>query len=140
MSRFERWSLWSSTLAVSLTGLGFTWAKYFAEADDPWAVVNHPLEPWMLKLHVISAPLFVFAVGLVTMRHIVPHLLNATPAGRRTGLVMVWTIVPMVVTGYLVQVVTVPAWLLPLAIGHIAAGILFLGGFLLHRVRKKTSD
>lgn len=136
MTRFERGSLWASTLAVSLTGLGFTWAKYFASTDDPWAVVNHPLEPWLLKLHVISAPLFVFAVGLITTRHILSHLRSGTPAGRRTGLVMVWTIVPMVVTGYLLQVVSVPGWLLPLAIGHIAAGILFLAGFLLHRVRR----
>jgi hypothetical protein len=139
MTRFERASLWASTLAVSLTGLGFTWAKYFASNDDPWAVVNHPLEPWLLKLHVISAPLFVFAVGLVTTRHIVAHLRSGTPAGRRTGLVMVGTIVPMVATGYLLQVVTLPGWLLPLAVGHIAAGILFLGGFLLHRVRKQAS-
>lgn len=136
MTRFERWSLWASTLAVSLTGVGFTWTKYFAATDDPWAVVNHPLEPWLLKLHVISAPLFVFAVGLVTMRHILPHLRSGTPAGRRTGLVMVWTIAPMVATGYLLQVIAVPGWLLPLAIAHIAAGILFLGGFLFHRVRR----
>ena len=137
MTRFERWSLWVSTLAVSLTGLGFTWAKYFAESDDPWAVVNHPLEPWLLKLHVITAPLFVFAVGLVTMRHILPHLMSGTPQGRRTGLVMVFTILPMVATGYLLQVISVPAWLLPVAIGHIVVGILFLGGFLLHRVWKQ---
>ena len=136
MTRFERWSLWATTLAVSMTGLGFTWAKYFAESDDPWAVVNHPLEPWLLKLHVISAPLFVFAVGLVTMRHILPHLMSGTPEGRRTGLVMVWTSVPMVATGYLLQVIAVPDWLLPLAIGHIVVGILFLFGFLLHRVRR----
>ena len=139
MSRFEKWSLWASTLAVSLTGFGFTWTRYFAATDDPWAVVNHPLEPWLLKLHVISAPLFVFAVGLVTTRHILPHLRSGTPAGRRTGLVMVWTIVPMVATGYLLQVLTVPDWLLPLAVGHIVVGVVFLVGFLLHRVRKKAA-
>ena len=140
MTRFERGSLWVSTVAVSVTGLGFTWAKYFAVNDDPWAVVNHPLEPWLLKLHVISAPLFVFAVGLVTMRHILPHLMSGTPEGRRTGLVMVWTAVPMVATGYLLQVIAVPDWLLPLAIAHIVVGMIFLGGFLLHRVRRATRD
>jgi hypothetical protein len=51
---------------------------------------------------------------------------------------MVWTTVPMVATGYLLQVIAVPAWLLPLAIAHIVMGTLFLGGFLLHRVRKQA--
>ena len=140
MTRFERWSLWVSTLLVSLTGLGFTWAKYFAASDDPWTVVNHPLEPWLLKLHLVSAPMFVFAVGLVTTRHILPHLLSGTPEGRRTGLVMVWTIIPMVVSGYLVQVVSLPGWMLPLAIGHIVVGIVFLVGFLVHCTRKRARD
>ena len=96
MTRFERWSLWVSTIAVSLTGLGFTWAKYLADSEDPWAVVNHPLEPWFLKLHVLAAPLFLFAVGLVTTRHIVPHLRGRRPDGRRTGLARAYlTIAPL---------------------------------------------
>jgi hypothetical protein len=136
MTGFERRSLWISTLAVVITGLGFTWAKYFAASDDPWSVVNHPLEPWFLKAHVLVAPLFLFAVGLVTTRHIVPHLRNGVTASRRTGLIMVWTILPMVATGYLLQVISVPEWLRPLAIAHIATGLIFLAGFLLHRVRK----
>jgi hypothetical protein len=138
VTRFERWSLWVSTIAVSLTGLGFTWAKYIADSEDPWAVVNHPLEPWFLKLHVLAAPLFLFAVGLVTTRHIVPHLRDRQPDGRRTGLVMVWTILPMVVTGYLLQVLTSPGLLEPMAVAHIAAGCLFLLGFVFHRARNQT--
>jgi hypothetical protein len=140
MTPFERRSLWASTLLVGLTGLGFTWAKYLASSDEAWSVVNHPLEPWFLKAHVLTAPLFLFAVGLVTTRHILPHLRNGITTSRRTGLIMVWTILPMVVSGYLLQVINVAEWLSPVAYAHIMTGLVFLVGFLLHRVRKKNEQ
>ena len=100
-----------------------------------------PLEgPKGRAVAILAGALVVFAVGLVTTRHILPHLLSGTAEGRRTGLVLVWTIIPMVVSGYLVQVVSLPGWMLPLAIGHIVVGIVFLGGFLLHRTRKRARD
>ncbi|MBT8461652.1 MAG: hypothetical protein KJO44_03945 [Gemmatimonadetes bacterium] len=138
MTRFERWTVWSSAIATGLTGLGFMWAKYFVPPPDQWSVVNHPLEPWFLKLHIVVAPVFVFAVGLVATRHIIPHLKKREPSGRRSGLIMVWMLLPMALTGYLVQVVSSPRWLVPLAIVHIVTGCAFLVGIAGHRVRSNT--
>ena len=108
MSRLERWTVWLSAVATGLTGLGFLWAKYLVAPTEPWAVVNHPLEPWFLKAHIVVAPVFVFAVGLILTRHILPHIRNSVQRGRRSGLVMVWMLVPMAASGYLIQVVTAP--------------------------------
>ena len=134
MSRFERWTVWVSAVATGMTGLGFMWAKYMTTPSEPWAVVNHPLEPWFLKAHIIFAPVFVFAVGLIVMRHIVPHIRKRVDRGRYSGLAMVWMLVPMTVSGYLIQVVTVPVLVTMLVTVHIVTGLVFLLGLAGHGV------
>ncbi len=132
MSNFERWMVWASASATALTGLAFFWTKYLIEPAEPWAVVNHPLEVWFLKTHIVFAPVFVFAVGLIVTRHIVPHIKQNVRQGRRSGLVMVWTAIPMAVSGYLLQVVTATGWVTGFVILHLATGFLFLFGLAGH--------
>ncbi len=135
MTRFERWSVWSSAIATGLTGLGFFWAKYLVASSEPWAVVNHPLEPWFLKIHIVVAPLFVFAVGLITTRHILVHIRARIRKGRSSGLAMMWLIIPMVGSSYLIQVVSATGWLTWIALVHIVTGTVFLLAIVAHRVR-----
>jgi hypothetical protein len=132
VSNSERWTVWISAAATGVTGLGFFWAKYLIESTEAWAVVNHPLEPWFLKMHIVGAPIFVFAVGLIVTRHIVPHIKQNVRRGRRSGLAMVWTLIPMSVSGYLLQVVTAAGWVTALVILHLATGFLFLFGLAGH--------
>ncbi len=126
MTRYERWIVWSSALATGITGVGFFWTKYLVEAPEPWAVVNHPLEPWLLKLHIVAAPVFVFAVGMIATRHILVHIRSRVRQGRRSGLALVGLLLPMAGTGYLIQVVSLEAWIVPLAVVHIVTGAVFL--------------
>lgn len=140
MTRLERWCLWSSAIAMGLTGLGFFWAKYLVESSEPWAVVNHPLEPWFLKIHIVVAPMFVFAVGLITTRHILVHIRARIRKGRSSGLAMVWLMIPMVGSGYLIQVVSAEGWVTGLATVHIVTGMVFLLAIVAHRVRIPSSQ
>ncbi len=134
MSRFEKLSVWITSIAVALSGFGYTWTKYFVENPDPFTAINHPLEPWFLKVHVVSAPLFVFAIGLLAGRHIWTHIKNRVQFGRRTGFTIVGVIVPMVLTGYLIQVITPLSLLAALAVSHIGLGVLFTVGMVLHQL------
>ncbi|HEV2148910.1 MAG TPA: hypothetical protein VGR37_16005 [Longimicrobiaceae bacterium] len=133
MNRFEKWSVWSTTAATFLTGAGFFWAKYLVEARDPWAVVNHPLQPWFLKAHILVAPLMVFAVGMIATRHVWRHFRSGMPHGRRSGILTAATLGPMVLTGYLIQAITHVGWLRAMAISHIVVGTLFVLGMALHQ-------
>ncbi|MDP9348192.1 MAG: hypothetical protein M3P24_03475, partial [Gemmatimonadota bacterium] len=133
MTRFEKWSVWSTSAATTATGVGFFWAKYLVESSDPWAVVNHPLQPWFLKAHILVAPLMVFAVGMITVRHIWVHFRSGAPHGRRTGIVTALALGPMVLTGYLIQAVTHAGWLRAMAISHIVFGTLFALGLSIHQ-------
>jgi hypothetical protein len=106
--------------------------KYFLEPSEPWAVINHPLQPWMLKAHILAAPFLVFALGLITPGHIWKQLQSPVRRNRISGAATLWTIFPMVVTGYFIQAVTDPEWLSGVAWSHIATGAIYLLGMVFH--------
>ena len=133
MSTFEKWLLWSSTAAVAVTGIVFGWMKYFLATDDPYAVVHHPLQPLVLKLHVLSAPVLVFALGVVYTRHVVRQWRLGRARGRPSGIGIVTTLLPMVLSGYLIQVVTAAPLLAAAQWTHIATGVLFAVGLGVHQ-------
>ena len=94
-------------------GTGAVWAylRYVhdvgPEPEDPVLAVEwtgaHPLEPATRDLHLLTAPLLVFAVGLIWSGHVAPRLLRPW-ARRATGLGLALLFGPMVLTGVLLQV------------------------------------
>jgi hypothetical protein len=138
MNRFEKWTLWTSLALTAITGVGLLWTKYFMHTDDPWAVINHPLQPWLLKAHIVAAPALIFALGLISSKHIWQHFKAPIPVGRKTGIVTVLMAGMMILTGYLVQIVTQVVSLKVLAISHIALGLVFLAGFVAHQMLVST--
>jgi len=133
VTAFERWSVWVTSALTAGTGIGYLWTKYLLHSDDPWAVVNSPLEPWFLKLHVLVSPLLVFAVGAITLKHVWRHFRTGARPGRKTGVATALVTGPMVATGYLIQVITGESWLRAMAFAHIAASFFYVFGLLLHQ-------
>ena len=134
MTRVEKGLLWSSTLVVGATGLVYAWMKYLLTPVDPYAAVNHPWQPLVLKVHLVAAPFLVFAVGLVFTQHVWRQFRSGLKRGRRSGTLTILTLAPMVVSGYLIQAVTSEGWLWWLAMIHLLTGTLFVAGFLAHQV------
>lgn len=132
MTRTERILVWSSTAAVSVTGCAYAALDLFARPRDPWAMVNHPLQPLLLKLHILTAPLLVFAVGLITARHILPRVRKGIRARRRSGLAAVAVLPVLVVSGYLLQVFTHDQLLTWLGWLHLGLGIVYSAAAVLH--------
>ena len=132
MTRFERGFVWGSTVVVTATGTIYAVMKHLLSPVDEFAVVNHPLQPLVLKLHIVSAPFLVFAIGLITMRHVWPHLRSGVKYARRSGTAAALVVVPMVLTGYLVQAVTNVPLLAALAWSHLALGLVFGLAALVH--------
>ena len=133
MNRFERWAVWSTSVATFVTGVIYLWMKYLLASPDPYAVVNHPWQPLVLKLHILVAPLLVFSIGLVAMRHVWRHLQSGTGDGRRTGLITLVALGPMILTGYLIQAITHESLLKAMAFSHIGLGLVYGLGLLLHQ-------
>jgi hypothetical protein len=108
--------------------------KYFLVTDDPFAVANHPLQPAVLKAHIIVAPLLTFAIGLVALRHVWKHIQAGVRRGRRSGLSMAVMVAPMILTGYFIQAVTGEGLLRAMAVSHIAFGVVYALGLVAHQV------
>jgi hypothetical protein len=134
----EKVLLWASTLLVGITGLVYAWMKYLMKPVDPYSAIHHPLQPLVLKIHLVAAPFLVFAVGLVFMQHIWGQFRAGLRRGRRSGIGTLLTLAPMVLSGYLIQTVTSDGWLFWLAMIHLVAGTLFLLGFTSHQVAMWT--
>ena len=134
MTVFERWAVWISSVLVTVTGLVYGWMKYLLPAPEGFSVVRHPLQPLFLKLHIITAPLLLLALGSVAVRHIWRHLVSGTRQGRLSGWSAALTTIPMIATGYFLQVFVAEGLIRSLAIAHIVTGIVYGGGLLLHQV------
>jgi hypothetical protein len=140
MKRWEAWWNHAAMIAVSLTGIAYGIARYFLHNPDPDSALGHPWQPFLLKTHILVAPFAVFGVGLLLRRHALARRLSGEINGRRTGNSMLWIFLPLVLTGYLVQVVTGRDVAHAVGWTHAALGVFFALGYALHPRRKATSD
>ena len=134
MSRGQAIFLHLANLAVSGTGLVYSWMRYLLEPADEWAVVNHPWQPLVQHLHVLAAPLLVFAVGLIWSGHAIAKLRNGR-RGRASGLGLLSLFLPMAASGYLLQVAVDPGWRRTWIWLHVVSSLLWVAAFAIHKVR-----
>jgi hypothetical protein len=134
VSRTETVLVHLANALVGVTGAVYGVMRYLLQSTDEWAVVNHPWQPHVQHLHVLTAPLLVFTVGLLWSRHIGENMRNGRE-GRSTGVGLLVAFVPMVVSGYLIQVAVEPGWRTAWIAVHVASSVLWLAAFTLHQLR-----
>lgn len=136
MKPFERWALHVSTWLVAGTGLVYAAMLYLLEPVDEFAVVNHPLQGTVQHLHVLGAPLLVFALGLIFREHVWRGLTSGARERRRSGLAMLATLAPMIASGYLLQTAGGEPWRRIWVVVHVTTSALWLLGYLAHWIAK----
>lgn len=124
-------------LLVSVTGIFYGVMRYLMEPVDPFSVVNHPWQGEVQHLHILVAPLLVFAVGLIWRRHILMHWQNGVKAGRRSGVEVMLTTTPMVASGYLIQTTVTDSWRLAWIVIHCTTSGLWVAGYLIHQIASR---
>ncbi len=132
MKRAEAWAVHLSTLLVGGTGVVYAWMRYLARPTDPYAIVNHPWQPTLQHLHIWAAPLLVFCTGLIWRNHVWTHWRQGVRSGRRSGIGLVLTVAPMVVSGYLIQTAVSDGWRTAWITVHLVTSGLFVLGYLVH--------
>ena len=140
MNRWEAWVIRAGFGLAAASGVLYGIAKYFLANPDPDSRAGHPWQPMFLAAHVLAAPAAVFAMGLLLRGHVLPRIRRREREGRRTGLTLLTIGLPLVLSGYLVQVFTgesarqATGWL------HAAVGVLFALTFLLHMPVSRPPD
>jgi hypothetical protein len=135
MNRWEARLQHAANLLVGGTGIVYAVMRYMMDPADEWAVVNHPWQPHIQHLHVLTAPLLVFACGLIWNHHVTGNLTRGERRGRRTGPGLLLALVPMVVSGYLIQTTVTETWRQVWIVAHLIASTAWMLAFAAHLVR-----
>ena len=97
----------------------------------------------LLACLLTVAPLMVFAVGLIWKKHVSGHRRAGLSTGRRSGLSLVLTMVPMIASGYLIQVTVTDTWRTAWIVIHCTTSGLWITGYPIHQIaaliRKRKS-
>ena len=139
MKRWEAWWNHAALAAVSLTGLAYGVFKYFVPNADPDSRIGHPMQPWMLKAHILVAPFAILGIGLLLRRHALARLRNGEQSGRKTGVLMLWIVLPLALSGYLIQVFAAPGAVRWTGWIHAGIGLLFGLGYAIHPKRRAST-
>lgn len=134
MSRGTAWFVHLATCLAGGTGLVYAVMRYVLRPTDPYAVVNHPWQPLVQHLHLLVAPLLVFAAGLLWHAHVWPGLRARGTAGRASGLAVTAALGPMIASGPLIQITTDEGWRSVWVAVHVAASVLWLAGYAAHQI------
>jgi hypothetical protein len=139
MTRPEAWTHHAANLLVGGTGLVYAWMLYLVVPEDPFALVNHDWQPELHALHIVTAPLLVFAAAVSWQRHIWARVRAGYPHRRKTGLVLFALFWPMVLSGYLLQVAVDDglrsAWL----VTHLASSGLWMLSYVVHQLSHRPA-
>ncbi len=131
---WERWWLDISSTAVIVTGIIYAWMKYFLEIEDPFSVVSHPWQSFTLDSHIVVSPFLVLILGITFNSHILSKIRSDFPANRRSGWAMVLCFLPMVLSGYFLQVLINPVALQIALVVHLVTGGIFAVCYVIHQV------
>ncbi len=139
MTRNEARALHISTAVIGVSGLVYGWMRYFVEPDpDSFSIVNHPWEPQLRNIHLLAAPLLVFACGLVWRAHVWLRIRSKFRARRKTGLTLAVLVAPMIVSGYAIQVATDEFWRDAWIVTHVASSVLWLAIYCVHQFAPRS--
>lgn len=134
MSRGEAWLQHVANVLVGGTGLVYGWMRYFASPFDEFARVNHPWQPDLQGLHVVTAPLLVFASGLIWRDHVWKRVRSGFRPRRRLGLLMLSSLFPMIASGYLFQTAVGETWQTLWMWVHGVSSVIWVASYVAHQL------
>ena len=132
MNPWQKWSLNLLVLTNSVSGVAYLWMQYVLENTDPFSVINHPWQPIMLTVHVLSAPPLLMMFGIVFQSHVARKLKTSYLPNRRSGWCALIAFGIMVASGYLLQVLTNTLLLRLTLMAHLGSSGVFVTGYGTH--------
>lgn len=126
---------------VGISGLVYAFFRYLAEKPAAeFGTPVHPFEETWRVAHLIAAPVLVFAVGVIWNSHVM-HQFNKTRAKRRkSGVLLMGNLLPMVFSGYLIQTAVEERWRKAWVVIHLVTAAIWIAAYLVHlRHKMRTS-
>jgi hypothetical protein len=138
----------SNTLAIG-SGLLLAAAKYLPlispvpTSGDEYSRASSPWEPLAHNAHVLLVPLLLFACGVIWKSHIVPkwngyRASSCKVPKKFSGLSLLFIALPMIATGYLIQVSVDERLRLAFVIVHLMTSAVWTIAYVTHARTKLT--
>lgn len=124
--------LHGAAVVAILTGIGYGWTRCLVHSADEFAIVNHPWQPHLQHAHILVTPLLVLMLGTFWWAHAAAHWRSGAVAGRRSGLSLWLTALPMILSGYLLQISVSDFWRQAWILVHVATSLAWTGAYLAH--------
>lgn len=122
---------WASHAAVA-SGIAYAVLRYALAPADEFAV-GHPFEPAARDAHVLATPLLVLALGMTLRSHALPMLRRRRAAKRRSGIGLLACALPIIGSGYLIQVAVDDAFRFGSVAVHLGASGVWIVACVAHR-------
>jgi hypothetical protein len=136
MSRGEARLVHLAQLMVAGSGLVWAVMLYALAPEDEWSVLNHPWQDETQALHILSAPLLIFAVAAIWKRHAWQRIRSGFPSRRKTGITLAASFFPMLASAYLLQVTADQSWRSAWLAVHLASSAIWILAFLAHMISR----
>jgi hypothetical protein len=133
MSRGGRWFVYLANLLVGGSGLLYLAGQYGLKPQDEFSLV-HPYVPELQHAHILLAPILVWAFGHLFYQHAWIYWRSGQLSGRRSGLSMLLTGVPMILSGYAIQISLTPAFRIFWVWVHLITGGIWIAAFVVHGI------
>lgn len=105
MTTSERNNIFTINYLVVLTSIIYFIAKYFLTIEGEWGAETHPLTIWFQKIHILTVPFLIFAVGMIFSNHIWKRICNGFSKSRTSGIFLLVLLILMTLSGYLIQII-----------------------------------
>ncbi len=124
---------------VGATGVALFVFKDLIIVEGDFGPESHFLENEVQAAHILTAPALVFGCGLIWLDHIWVKLKSGQRARRRTGLLLASMLLPMILSGYLLQVSYEDPWREIWRVTHLLSSLVWLLAYGLHQLSKRRA-
>lgn len=128
-----------SSLLVGVSGVALFVFKDLVVIEGDFGPESHFLEDDVQAAHILTAPALVFACALIWQDHVWAKFKSGAKARRRTGILLGSLVVPMILTGYLLQVSYTEPWRELWRVSHLVSSFVWLVGYGVHQLSPRRA-
>ena len=128
-----------SSLLVGVSGVALFVFKDLVLIEGEFGPESHFLEDDVQAAHILTAPALVFACALIWQDHIWTKYKSGARARRRTGILLGSLLVPMILSGYLLQVSYTEPWREIWRVSHLLTSLVWLVAYGVHQLSPKRT-
>ena len=138
MTRGQARALHIASVLVGATGIALFVLKDIIVVEGEFGSESHFLEDDVQAAHILTAPALIFAAALVWQDHIWARFRSGFSVRRRTGILLGSLLVPMILSGYLLQVSYEEPWREIWHITHQLTSLVWLLGYGVHQLSRRS--